>query len=442
MSFSSLIQLWNKFWFEPASPTPIALYRIILGVILLQDAVLMRLTDWRLYYSAHPIIPVNAFISFWWGRDPRFDILSLLPNKDISHLGFLLVYIVFLTGLTLGFRTRTCAVGALLVNESLFNQFLFNLSGADVFLKMSLMFVAVSNAGDAFSLDNLLRTWRQDWRKTGFRPPLKPQWALRMVQVQVTYVYFITSLCKLGDPKWVDGTVLYYVSRYEDLARIPLPYLYGNLLICKILTWMSLLFELVFPYLVWVKETRYLMLIWGTIFHIGVDITVNIPLFEWIFIGSYVTFVSASDLTRVMNFIKNIIRKVLGPPIILRFDDQSLLHLKLAGVLHRLDIFGRLAIEPLAMARATDNVRYTKASPPDDKLFNFKVIARGKELDSIEGLRAIFSNIPIGWLCVLITYLPITRWLVTRSFTSDALVSSWGSTTNPIRASLTNEKTV
>lgn len=405
MSLRSLITLWNRFWFEPGSPTPIALYRILLGLVMLQDALLMRLPDWRLFYSVHAIIPVQAYISYWWGRDPRFDILTLLPENDYVRFGILCLYILMLFFMTIGFHTRKSALCALLINESLFNQFLLNLSGADVFLKLSLTLVAVSNAGDAFSIDNLRKTLKEDWRKTGFKPPLKPQWALRMLQVQVAYVYWITSLCKINEAKWVDGTALYYVVRYEDLARFSLPYLFHNMWTSKALTWFSLAFETLFPYLIWIKECRYFMILWGTLFHIGIDLTVNIPLFEWIFIGSYVCYIAPQDLSRVMDWIKICIRKLFGPAQIVRYSIYDLNQIKFAGVLHRLDIFGRLAIEP-----------YSDLRPQKDRVAAFELTSNGKSFRGFVAFRRIALSVPLLWLLVPMLYIPGIAWISKRVF--------------------------
>ncbi len=395
MTVRSLYALWTKFWFEPSSPTPIALYRILLGLVLLQDALLMRLPDWRIFYSVHSIIPLKAYISYWWGRDPRFDILALLPENDYVRLAVLCVYILLLFFMTIGFHTRLSALCALLINESFFNQFLLCLSGADVFLKLSIMMIALSNAGDAFSVDNLRKTLKEDWRKTGFKPPLKPQWALKMLQVQVAYVYLITSLCKLNEQKWVEGNALYYVVRYEDLSRFSLPYIFSNDWSSKALTWLSLAFETSFPYLVWIKECRYVMLLWGTLFHLGIDLTVNIPLFEWIFIGSYVCYIAPQDLARIMDWLKAGIYRLFGPAHIVRYSVYDINQIRFAGVLHRLDIFGRLAIEPYSEL----NVRKCEGTA-------FELTSNGKLFCGFQAFRKISLSVPLLWPILPALYLP------------------------------------
>jgi hypothetical protein len=319
----------------------------------------------------------------------------LLPENDYVRLGGVLFYILMLFFMMIGFHTRLSTFCALCMNESFFNHFLLNLSGADVFLKLSLTLITVSNAGDAFSVDNLRKTLKEDWRKTGFKVPLKPQWALRMMQVQVAYVYWITSLCKFNEPRWVDGNALYFVTRFEDLARFPLPYLFHNAWTSKLLTWMSLSFETLFPYLIWIKEFRYFMILWGTLFHIGIDLTVNIPLFEWIFIGSYVIYIYPQDLTRVMDWCKMWLRRFFGPAHIVRYSIYDVSQIKCVGVLHRLDIFGRLVIEP-----------YSELNPQKDKSDAFELTSNGKSFCGFDAFRRIALAVPMFWLLLPLLYTP------------------------------------
>src|SRR5271156_4629279 len=106
MTLRQIADAWNKFWFTPASPVPIALFRIFLGLILLQDVLLMRFPDWRVFYVEHSIIPVGDMMSIWWKHDPHIDIMLLLPPGDMWQFAFLCVYTLFLVFITIGLFTR------------------------------------------------------------------------------------------------------------------------------------------------------------------------------------------------------------------------------------------------------------------------------------------------------------------------------------------------
>ncbi len=49
-------------------------------------------------------------------------------------------------------------------------------------------------------------------------------WGLRLVQFELTAIYFSTAIIKLMGPTWRDCTALYYVARMNDVfGRFPLP---------------------------------------------------------------------------------------------------------------------------------------------------------------------------------------------------------------------------
>jgi hypothetical protein len=395
MTLRQIADAWNKFWFTPASPVPIALFRIFLGIILLQDVILMRLPDWRIYYVEHSIIPVGDMMSIWWKHDPHIDLMLLLPPGDYWQLAFLCVYTLFVVFITIGLFTRFSCLVAWLMNESMFTHLIMNLCGADVFCELGLIFLACSRCGDALSVDNLIRAFRADWRKEGFRPPLAPQWALRIVQVQLSIAYFICGLAKVTGSQWIDGTALYWVSRYEDLLRFPVPWLYENFLVTKLLTWFTLVFETCFWWMVWIKELRYPILVIGVFFHIGIDYSVNIPLFEWLFMFSYVVFIDAKDLTRIWDTVKALAAKIDGPAFKLFYRQESLATIYMVGVIHRIDVFGRFFPEPGVLALLNEGL-YPRVT----------VQVGERELSGFEAFRFMTLRLPLLWGIVPLVYLP------------------------------------
>ena len=407
-----LFSKWNKFWFEPSSPLPMALFRIILGFVLLEDILTMRLPDWRLFYSTHPLIPVSAFMKYWWGREPRFDLFPFLPTDEL-RLGLLCLYAVFVTFIVLGLFTRTSCLCALLINESMFNHFTLAVSGADVFVKIALMITTFSNAGDMLSLDNLGRALKSDWRHDGFRPPSKPQWSLRTLQLQICFVYAITVMYKMSGAQWLNGSAIYYVSRSEDLGRFGIPILFDHYLLMKLLTWSTLVFESSFVWMVWIKKLRYKMLFLGVLFHLGIEWTCNIPLFETIMIGSYVAFIHPSDLSKVMQFIKDQAVKKLGAATAVLYDEKNLPEIFLTGLIHRLDIFARLQLLTRSEFNATASAQLSDGETGQKSL---QVIAGGRALTGFDAFRVIARSVPWGWLISPFLFLPVLSNLCRAAF--------------------------
>ncbi len=64
---------------------------------------------------------------------------------------------------------------------------------------------------------------------------------------------------------------------------------------------MTLAIELSLFTLIWWKKTRYPVLLVGTIFHLCIDATMNIPVFEYIMIASYINFLKPVDVFALIN---------------------------------------------------------------------------------------------------------------------------------------------
>ncbi len=357
---------WQTFWFEPTSPTPIGLFRIAVGLITLQCLCIHLLADWQLYFGDHPLITIETMIGKYWRYDPYFDLMLLLPPGEIWRWYFFWFAVTAATMMTFGLFTRFSSIATFLCLMSLQHHFLINQNSGDNFLRISLLFLAMSNAGDAFSLDNLIKATRQDWRVEGFRPPLSAPWAQRMIQLQLAIAYFHTWWCKVAGGEWNDGTAVYYASRYDDIIRFPLPFFLDDLNMIKILTWGTLLVELALCTLIWWRPARYYVMLVGLALHLGIEYTMNLPMFEWLFISTYLLFVYPEHLTMTMDYFNAFIHKNIVKPVDLVFDGSCIFCVRTVGIIHRLDIFSLVKLHDVnalgeeSWTKKVDTVRANK----------------------------------------------------------------------------------
>ncbi|MCW5823300.1 MAG: DUF393 domain-containing protein [Cyanobacteria bacterium TGS_CYA1] len=330
---------WNKFFFEPISPVPIALFRIVLGLITLQCLCIHLLADWKLYFGDHPLIPLEDFIYSYWHTNPYFDLLLLLPPGEEWRWYFFWFVVAAAFCLTIGLFTRVTAVITFLGIMSLQHHFLANQNSGDNYLRIALFFVALSNAGDALSVDSLIRSLRQDWRQTGLLAPLSSPWAQRLLQIQLSIAYFHTWWCKISGPAWNDGTAVYYASRYDDIMRFPIPFLLDNMWTIKALTYGTLVIEFALGTLIWVRPIRYWVLLFGLALHLGIEWTMNLPMFEWLFMATYFLFIYPEDLARAWDYVTAFVHKHICKPVYVLFDGHCIVCIRIIGLLYRLDVF-------------------------------------------------------------------------------------------------------
>jgi hypothetical protein len=294
MTIKALIHLWREFWFAPATASVISAYRILFGLLVLQICVVHLSGNFHDWYGGRAVVTPQAVMSHFWHSEPQFDLFLLFPDRKEYLDGFHICFTVAAAALTLGLFSRYSALIVWLCLLSMHHHDPFNNNGGDAFLRAVAPWLALSHCGDRYSLDALISRWRGNAEALP-----KPVWAQRMIQMQLALVYWQTFCCKIVGPQWLDGTAIYYATRLEDMTRFPAPLITDNLLLLKGLNYFTLVIELAGWTLIWFKETRYWVLFGLLFLHLGIDYMINLPVFEWVFICTLLTFVSEEDWTVV-----------------------------------------------------------------------------------------------------------------------------------------------
>jgi len=309
VTFQAFWKTWKTFWFQPITPEPVALFRILLGILILQLFTVSIGDEFLNWYGSHAVVQNDTVRHFFWTSEPRFDLLLAFRSDSALQLYFYSV-IVAAAFMTIGFCTRLSCVYVALALVSMHHHNPFNINGGDAFVRLMTMYLCFSNCGDCFSVDR----WFAEKRNKGPLPIVaKPAWALRMIQVQLAIVYLHTFICKVNGMQWWDGTAVYFATRLEDLMRLKMP-LFDSLLFCQLLSWYTLVVEFAMFTLVWIKEIRYFVLAAAFILHLGIDLAINLPVFEWAFIFALVTFIEPEDLRKTLNLIQKKMRALSSRP--------------------------------------------------------------------------------------------------------------------------------
>lgn len=230
-------------------------------------------------------------------REFHPNILALLPPGDGAIVTVFWLLVASATCLTVGLFTRASAVVTWLCLMALhfFNPYCVN--SGDALLRICSFFLMFSSAGNFLSVDRYVIV-KRNGIGTIFEGDLRSPWAQRLIQVQVALIYWQASWGKIAGPHWLDGTAIYYVTHLTELQRIYLPILFDNMIVCKILTWGTLALEFSLWSLVWFRPCCYVVLILGVFLHVGIDIAMNLPVFEAVMISTYLLFIQPQDLER------------------------------------------------------------------------------------------------------------------------------------------------
>jgi hypothetical protein len=299
VKLKDLIEAWNAFFFAPQSPTPIALFRIVYGLLVIATLALLH-PDWLNWYGAHAWMSLSTMHQLEPGT--RLNLLSVIPQSDRWIEAFFWMFLGSAALLTIGFLTRLNSLLVFLCLTSIQQRNLYILHGGDTFLRVAGFFLIFAPAGAAVSADRLIRIWRG--KEDAHIRPRSP-WAQRMIQFELSLVYFATFCSKVKGAPWLQGTAMYYIYHLEEFKRFPLPSWFLHPMMLKLAGWSALVMEFSLGVLIWVKELRYILLTLGLLFHLFLEYSLNVPLFQWDILSAYVLFVDADDITRAWHWIRS-----------------------------------------------------------------------------------------------------------------------------------------
>ncbi len=399
MSLKQLWQAWDKFWFVDESPIPVALFRIILGLMVLQFC-------WGISADVVPFFGQHAMVSpetsaTWFGP-PKFNLFAYFPSVHISTFYWLLV--ASATCLAIGLFSRISAFAAyvlLLSFQSQNNLAIYNILELLFLMAFCLTF---SRAGAALSVDRLLGIWLPGKPEFG---PAKPGSIIgqRMIQLQLILIYWGAFSSKLQGTTWMDGTAIYYATHsmmFQQLQFANL-HLFDQVWLCQILSWSTLVLEFMLITLIWVKELRYPLLLVGLCFHTGMELSLSIPLLQPIMVSGYITFVDPADLTAAMNSVKRSFFRLFNAPLAVSFDSRNDLSARTAETIRRLDILGTITVTDVNPA-AQEQIKPTAAESSTPVIY--AVSATNQCITGVHLLRLLAIRLPLIFPISTLLWLP------------------------------------
>lgn len=232
------------------------------------------------------------------------------------------VWVASLACLTVGLCTRPAAVLALLLTVSFHLRIVQTTNGGDSVARCGLFCLMLAPAGVVWSLDAWARRRWRAWRglPPAVGPVLVPAWPVRIMQIQLCFMYFFTGLVKIVNDlpalfqtgkvpdgaDWLTGHAVYWVLNDIELNRVPYAWLATPLWLCMVLSWGTLVFEIGFPLLVLSRRLRPWLLLAGLSFHLGIWLTTEVGWFSAMTMCWYCVFVSGGQLDAVARLLERL----------------------------------------------------------------------------------------------------------------------------------------
>lgn len=129
--------------------------------------------------------------------------------------------------------------------------------------------------------------------------------AFLLCRLQVVIVYLCSAILKLNGPLWQSGMALYYIFQ-ADLFTHPLLYRLIKTfpLLSLVGSYFTVAFEALFPFLIWLRKTRLVMLLLGVLLHLSIGFGMGLFSFGLVMCVTYTLFVSDETSRGVVHFFR------------------------------------------------------------------------------------------------------------------------------------------
>jgi hypothetical protein len=308
---AGLLSGWDRFWFRRGDPTTLGLIRLCCGLLTLyvhlsyswgllgyispegwlddevanysrtQQPVFAPPLDWSERWSE------IGHGSWYWSvfyhiKSPQWIITA--------HVFFLVVMLLF----TLGLWTRWTGILTWIGAISYVQRASITVFGLDTMMVILLTYLMIAPAGDALSLDRLIRRWR-DRRKGLATPPVEPSYsahfATRLIQVHMAIIYLAGGTSKLLGTTWWSATSLNVVLLNNNFAPLDtkpyfnlMTFLANHRVLWELVVSGGVVFtlcvEIGFPFLVWDRRWRWVCVCGSVLLHTGIGLFMGLTTFS------------------------------------------------------------------------------------------------------------------------------------------------------------------
>lgn len=326
----------DRFFFRPLDPTALGLMRIATGILIVYVHLVycIGLSNYLGPYSwvvnrAWTNEPgesgVNDFIrhgapiptpSMTW-NDAEGDIIkgqtlwSIYFHVEdpfwtsVIHGGIIFVMVLFMLGLWTPITSKLTWIGSMMYIQRFYSTMLF---GMDTMTNIGLFYLMLSPCGAALSLDRWLQV-RAERRRLGAKyipqppePKVSARLVTRLVQINFCILYGAAGTSKLLGGSWWNGTapnrfLLNYsfapfeVTYYTDLLKFLAAHRWLWEVVGTLGVVYTLCLELGFPFLVWNRRTRWVMVCGSILLHTMIALLMGLVTFSLMMLALVVVFV-------------------------------------------------------------------------------------------------------------------------------------------------------
>jgi hypothetical protein len=351
----------------------------------------------------------------------------------VIHVFILVSILLF----AIGFCTRVTSVLTWLGALCYLQRSQITLFGQDTMMNILLLYLMIGPSGAALSVDRLIRRYWLTWRALrahrpvpviGPPPPMvSANLALRLIQVNLLWIYFMAGMSKLQGRSWWSGTATWLTWmnwEFSPLWFAPFREFLGFLSEYRPL-WETCLagsvvftffVELAFPFLVWWPRMRGIMMASAFVMHLGIGFTMALWTFSLMMMCMVLAFLPQQTVHRLIDWF------FAGPDgLRLRFSGRDRGQARTASVVHAFDVWNqvelhevspprppRAAAGPAGGSTAVQAATLTRTKPAATAAIERLELttADGERLTGYPLVQRVVRSLRLLWPMALLTWIP------------------------------------
>ncbi|MBV9124455.1 MAG: HTTM domain-containing protein [Planctomycetes bacterium] len=436
---TALAQRWDRFWFSPGDPKLLGLIRLLCGLVVLYVH-LAYTADLKELMGPHAWVDhqtVNEFrhgyrwftLPWGWEEAPNpapFDtgyyawsIWYHVTNPGTMmaiHITILVIMFLF----TIGFCTRITSVLTWLAAVSYIQRSPTSLFGMDTMMNLLLLYLMIGPSGAAFSVDRLIARYWGTWRALrGHRPApaafphpqlVSANLALRLIQVNLCFIYLAAGLAKLQGTSWWSGTAIYRTLANPEFSPMQNG-LYAAFLIflCRhrglweLLMTGGVLFtfavEIGFPFLIWNPRTRWTMITGAFLMHTGIALSMGLTTFSMMMVLMVFSFIPQEILERLLDAVAERLEHLR-----LALYSRARGQVRAASVVRAFDVWDQVSLQETGLN--LPGAGSPRSRLPGDNQHLQLVTNQGQVLAGYDLFQHLARKLPLWWPLGLVTFIP------------------------------------
>ena len=399
---STWVRNWNWFWFNPADPTLLGLIRLWAGFLTFYVC-LAYSVDLQEFFGARAWIDLEAVHDYridWpypappqdWGDSDqpapippaneyernyiqKYDIhprqalakgyyswsiwYHVSDPTAIAIVHGVILIIVFL--FTIGFCTRITSVLTWLGVVSYSQRAPTTLFGMDTMMNLLLIYLMIGPSGASFSVDRLISRYWATWRALRARKPapssfpavprVSANFALRCMQFNLCLVYFTSGVSKLQGGAWWRGEAVWGTVANPEFSPIHYEWFLAFLTYLCRHRWLweaamncgaafTLATEIGFPFLIWLRPWRWVMLTMAVMLHTGIAVFMGLNTFSLMMLGLLLSFVPQETIQWLIGLVGRGARHLR-----LSFNNRSRSQVRSASLIRAVDAWDQVTVQ-------------------------------------------------------------------------------------------------